>query len=388
MGGVSKRADATAHGGSERHTQHDLILAPVSMGGVSNSAVPGGARRTMSELAYDQNGDRILLPAQATHFLVRCFPRPGTRGAPRICLDRNGSQLKVPVEQPVSEFSEKVDGRPGRYRLDPCDEHGRIVPNVPPAYFTISDQTRNGESGGGDERDSVIRDLARANADMTKSISERFASVMQATADLLRVTASIPPRPMPVLPPDPDDDDDDDDDDDSQEDEDDDRDERRDIAGLLAELLPTLQLWLSARAADKAAASAAATPAGPSPAAPSPVPPPASAPEPAAASPTPPRPSDSAATSSTSPPPASPTNEQPTRNSAITPAQIAHLTAIQARLTPQEVRVVQAAALRMTPPVRAEWLAELAARSVDDAVTLVRSMLPKLRADSHPEAES
>ena len=109
----------------------------------------------MSELAYDQNGDKILLPAQATHFLVRCFPRPGTRGAPRICLDRNGSQLRVPVEQPVAEFIEKVDGRPGRYRLDPCDEHGRIVPNVPPAYFTLSDQTRNAESGGGDERDKL-----------------------------------------------------------------------------------------------------------------------------------------------------------------------------------------------------------------------------------------
>jgi hypothetical protein len=354
---------------------------------------PAAQGDTMSELAYDQNGDRILLPAQATHFLVRCFPRPGTRGAPRICLDRNGSQLRVPVEQPVAEFTEKVDGRPGRYRLDPCDEHGRIVPNVPPAYFMISDQARNAESGGGDERDSVIRDLARANAEITKSISERFASVMQATADLLRVTASLPPRPMPAPPPEEPDDDDEDDD---QEDEDDDRDERRDIAALLAELMPTLQLWLSTRAAEKAA-NAATAPASSSqvpPPAPAPAPEPGPAAErPAAAAPAAPAPEPIV---TTTPPPAAPsavtpaTSDEPPRNSApaITAAQIAHLTAIQARLTPPEVRVIQAAALRMTPQVRAEWLAELATRSVDDAITLVRSMLPKLRTDTSPEAES
>jgi hypothetical protein len=340
----------------------------------------------MSELAYDQNGDKILLPAQATHFLVRCFPRPGTRGAPRICLDRNGRQLRVPVEQPIPEFTEKVDGRPGRYRLDPCDDHGRIVPNVPPAYFTISDEIRNAESGGGDERDNVIRDLARANAEITKSISERFASVMQATADLLRVTASLPARPMPMLPPEEPDEDDDDD----QEDEDDDQDERRDIAGLLAELLPTLQLWLSTRAADKAAASAtpAPAPSTPPPPAPAPTPGPAAA---ATAAPITPEPSAATASPATAPAATAPTtSEEPPRNTgpAITATQIAHLTAIQARLTPQEVRVIQAAALRMTPQVRAEWLAELATRSVDDAIALVRSMLPKLRTDAHPEAES
>jgi hypothetical protein len=62
-----------------------------------------------------------------------------------------------------------------------------------------------------DSRDAIIRDLAQINADMVRTIAERFGNVMQATADVLRAAdgAGLPRRqpPPPAPPPAQDDDD-------------------------------------------------------------------------------------------------------------------------------------------------------------------------------------
>jgi len=50
--------------------------------------------------------------------------------------------------------------------------------------------------------------------------------------------------------------------------------------------------------------------------------------------------------------------------------------AIQARMSPREAAIAKTVALRMTPEMRAQWLAELSMLSVDQAVELVRSMIP------------
>ena len=121
----------------------------------------------MSELACDQNGDPIALPANASTWRVRRFRNPGLRGAPENCLDRDGNPLRISTDATFAEFRQVVDGVPGRYRLDPLDDAGRVVPNVAAAYVSLTEPPRN-TANAADERDSVIRELARANADAVR----------------------------------------------------------------------------------------------------------------------------------------------------------------------------------------------------------------------------
>ena len=65
------------------------------------------------------------------------------------------------------------------------------------------------------------------------------------------------------------------------------------------------------------------------------------------------------------------------RNAAPPPDQLAHLLAIRARLNPREAAIADAVVVRMAPDVQAQWLAELSALTVDQAVEVVRSMIPK-----------
>ncbi len=339
----------------------------------------------MSELAFDTSGEPITFPADAEELRVRRFRSPGMRGACEVVHDGEGAPLYVPVDTGYVEFRGLVEGVPGRYRLDPVDAGRRVIANSLPAYVTITENPRNQASSGSDcDRDSIIRDLARVNADIVKTIADRFGSVMQAAADLLRAAdgAGLPrrePQPAPVVElVDLDDEDEDD------EDPEDENGGSPDVGALIAQLLPTLQMWLATKVAGKAAR---AVPATASAAAPTPVPEPAtvvtadgevgemSGPDSARPpDPSPPR-SDGASVRSgrgeTVPEPAA------VRNAALpTPVQAAHLLAIHARLSPDEKRVSQLVVRRMTPQIRADWLAEVSGLTVDQAVELVRSMIP------------
>jgi hypothetical protein len=209
----------------------------------------------MSELAFDANGEPITFPAEGEELRVRRFRNPGMRGACEVVHDRDGAPLYVPVDMSYVEFRALVDAVPGRYRLDPVDAGRRVIPNTMPAYVTISEPARNVfASGLTDDREAVIRELARANAEMTRTIADRFAGVMQAAAELLRAAdgAGLPRRepiaPVKVEPSGNDDGEDDDD-------EDDDDDVSPDIASLISQLLPMIQMWLAARTAEKTAAA-------------------------------------------------------------------------------------------------------------------------------------
>jgi hypothetical protein len=59
------------------------------------------------------------------------------------------------------------------------------------------------------------------------------------------------------------------------------------------------------------------------------------------------------------------------------PEQWAHWLAIRARLSPREVAITDIAVARMTPEMRAQWLAELAVLGVDHAADVVRSIIPE-----------
>ena len=71
-----------------------------------------------------------------------------------------------------------------------------------------------------------------------------------------------------------------------------------------------------------------------------------------------------------------------------TPEQWAHWLAIRARLSPREAAIADIAVTRMTPEMRAQWLAELAVLGVDHAAEIVRSIIPKAPPRPPPAADS
>ena len=99
----------------------------------------------MSELAYDMNGDAIVLPAHAQYWRVRRFRSPGSRGAPEVVTTREGAPMILPIDVGFIEFKETVENVPGRYRLDPIDDKRKLISNAPAAYLTIAElPPRNG----------------------------------------------------------------------------------------------------------------------------------------------------------------------------------------------------------------------------------------------------
>ena len=362
----------------------------------------------MSELAFDANGEPITFPVGVEELRVRRFRNPGMRGACEVVHDRDGAPLYVPVDTSYVEFRALVDAVPGRYRLDPVDLGRQPIANTAPAYVTLTEPLRNVAAlGAADDRDSVIRELVRANVEMTKTIADRFGGVMQAAAELLRAAdgAGLPRRePAREM-----EDVDDDDGPDQDVGEDDDS---PDIATLIAQVLPMIQMWLAARAAEK---TAVAPPAAVAPA--MPVPAPATTPavardatlgesdaaagqepwtapgavegeapkEVSAGAPS--GPQHEVRAGGSTPSPSDGGGRGATRNAARTwlPG-LDHLLAIYAELLPAEKRIVQLVVARMSPDVRAQWLGELSRLTVEQAVALVRSMIPQ--AQSPKERDS
>ena len=322
----------------------------------------------MSELAFDANGEPIQFPAEAEELRVRRFRNPGMRGACEVVHDRDGAPLYVPIDTSYVELRRMVENAAGRYRLDPVDAARRVIPNALPAYITISEAPRNAAvAAQADERECVIRELARANADMCKTMADRFASVMQAAAELLRAADGAglprrePPAPPPVAPVEPEEEEDDD-----EEDEDDAEEaavKSPDVASMIAQLMPMLQMWFATKTAERTQPAAAPVSA----------PTPAPAPAPAAAPVTVVGEAGVAA-----PAPA----EQPTpaRNAGPpTAAPQVHLLAIYNWLKPDEKNSAEVAVRHMTPEVRNQWLAEMGDLTVTEAVAVVRSLIQQGR---------
>jgi hypothetical protein len=211
----------------------------------------------MSELAFDSNGDPIAFPPAAEELRVRRFRNPGVRGACEVVRDQDGAPIYVPVDTGYAEFLSVVERVPGRYRLDPVDADRGVIGDAVPAYVMVSDPRKTGSRGG--ERDEVIRELVRANVDMARTMTEKFADVMQAAADLLRAADGAGlPRRQPRVEPAPRnaavEDDDDRNDEDLEEndgdlEENDESEESPELNAMIAQLLPTLQMWLASRVA-------------------------------------------------------------------------------------------------------------------------------------------
>jgi hypothetical protein len=172
----------------------------------------------MSELAFDEDGQRFQVPATVTRWRVRRFNQPGRPGGAQVVYGEDGLPLFLDVDATPEEFREAVGGKPGRYRLDGLDAQGRIVEGVPPAYLMIggapsADAVRGPVGEGLGERghyapppassslEYAVVELARANRDALTTMTDRFSSVCDAMATVVRaVDGAGLPRRAPLGP--------------------------------------------------------------------------------------------------------------------------------------------------------------------------------------------
>lgn len=161
----------------------------------------------MYELAFGSNGERFEPPATAAFWRVRRL-RPGGRGVPEVVFADSGLPLVIPIESGIDEFRQLVDNAPGKYRLDPIDDAHEVCEDSSAAYIFITERKRKPapdhikEERGGGGGDQLVLELVRANAEMVKTMTERFAGVMESAATLLRAAdgAGLPQR-KPLPPP-------------------------------------------------------------------------------------------------------------------------------------------------------------------------------------------
>jgi len=224
----------------------------------------------MSELAFDKEGNPFRFSRRTKKLRPRRWKNAGQRGTCAAVLDPDGEPLLVDADAEYTEFRSAVGNVSGFYRLDQCDDDGAPIEDAPPAYVSIESARNAAPTGELDSRDALIRDLAQINAEMTRTIVERFSNVMQAAADVLEAAdgAGLPRRapPPPLAAPAAAEDDDDDDDDDEELEEDESPKRRgRHPSELMwetvAPMIPMVGVWVQSMISKRMAQPSSAAPA-------------------------------------------------------------------------------------------------------------------------------
>ena len=314
-------------------------------------------------IAYNIHGEPFEVPAKVAAFRVR---RLKPRGAPEVVYGVDGLPLILPVDSGVDELrgqtGDLAGDEPLRLRLDPIDEQGRMVDDVPAAYVQIAPRRLEPAPVtpaiiSGDVSTNVVLEAMRMNAAMAQMALQQLPAIMGSAARLLAAAdgAGMPARPALALveggtaedpeeaqPP---------------------GDSRprnataevlQSVSAVADSLRPYANLAVTLFGGRNGARNAATTaPNGDQPTAPARAPrsTPISAPRPGQSPPTAtPAPLDSA-------------------------ALMTHMAAVQALLTGEERAIAQAAVAEMSPAEVEHWIAKLGGISVDDAVAEVRRMI-------------
>lgn len=308
----------------------------------------------MSELAFNANGESFDIPAAVTAWRVR---RMKPRGAPELVYGRDGRPLTIGIESDIEELREAV-GTSGKYRLDPINDDGKCVENVPPAYVHVVKVDRV-ESAAivatGSHSDDTIREAMKLNTELAKSVIDRFPEMMHAAAELLRAAdgAGLPSRKPRQI---------------ETDDEDNDGDNEDELASaaplgfdlnaLVAQLVPMLVTNLVSGKMKLPGLAAMfdwrkAKPAGDTTAA--------------------------VHAASDKPAPARAASALPAAEvvevSPLAPAAMAHVIAIQSALDPAEVAFVQEVAKELSPADLRSWFDKLSMLGVPEAVVVIRDLI-------------
>lgn len=144
----------------------------------------------MSELAFNQSGETFDVPASVVAWRVR---RLKPRGAPEIVYASNGGgPLTLPIEADYDDLREAVTTS-GKYRLDPINEAGKCVENVPAAYIYVTKSERNADLSN--ERAPDTRgDVALAG------LGQAIVEAVKLNSEAMRQNAEIAMRAVDRLP--------------------------------------------------------------------------------------------------------------------------------------------------------------------------------------------
>src|SRR6185369_6199633 len=93
----------------------------------------------MSELAFNINGEPFEVPPTMAAWRVRKLKR---MGAPEVVFGRDGLPLFLPMDADIEDLRREAEAGSivevaGRYRLDPVDDHSRLVPDAQASYVYV-----------------------------------------------------------------------------------------------------------------------------------------------------------------------------------------------------------------------------------------------------------
>lgn len=160
-------------------------------------------------VAYTINGEPIAYPATVVALRAK---RMKAKDAPEL-LYSDGSPLILPVDTEfVATILDHVgdqfdDGEPVRVKLDPIDERGRVVEEVPAAYVqfhaprpALPSPTDDAAASGGGNME-IVREAMRLNAAMAQTAIAKLPAIMEAAAHILAAAdgAGLPARPPLAL---------------------------------------------------------------------------------------------------------------------------------------------------------------------------------------------
>lgn len=145
------------------------------------------------QLAWGADGAAIEVPDEATHWRVRSLP---TKGGHAKVLRRGGLPLVIPITATVEVLREHVGGKPGLYRLDPCDDHGRDIEGADFAVIEIEtddDDDSESDAPASDAPTGVVGELLKTNREMAQTLMQALATIsaQQQIAPILDASASL-----------------------------------------------------------------------------------------------------------------------------------------------------------------------------------------------------
>jgi hypothetical protein len=149
----------------------------------------------MSELAFNINGEAFEVPATATGWRVR---RMKSKGAPEVVYGRDGMPLVLPIDADIEDLKRSVD-LTGRYRVDPIDDALKAIEGAPLGYVHVNKDApvaMTATYATSSSSDNIAIEAMRMNAELARTIVDRFPQMMEAAATLLRAAdgAGLPAR--------------------------------------------------------------------------------------------------------------------------------------------------------------------------------------------------
>jgi hypothetical protein len=133
-------------------------------------------------LANDVHGNPLDIPREAVAWRVRKLARRA--GRPKVLFDsETGRPLELPLETGFEDFAEAVN-ESGRYRLEPVDAQGRIIPGCVAVTEVVFDDDEEEPSLPKNTAEALpelmrlVGQLVDSNAQVMKAMASAFGQVL------------------------------------------------------------------------------------------------------------------------------------------------------------------------------------------------------------------